>query len=138
VEEETKPKYEDEVNGEYYSTPKYLVRPSGYQFKDENGNVINAQKIVLEKKTVEEKYSDVKIQIFGNVVILKGGINADNPTEYMNEVVDYVLKLLGKPKYNQFIEDYLDNPWVRILVFDFNSMEFNNSFDDIVTNFKKE
>ena len=27
VEEETKPKYEDEVNGEYYSTPKYLVRP---------------------------------------------------------------------------------------------------------------
>ena len=49
MEEETKPKYEDEVNGEYYSTPKYLVRPSGYQFKDENGNVINAQKIVLEK-----------------------------------------------------------------------------------------
>ncbi len=49
VEEETKPKYEDEVNGEYYSTPKYLVRPSGYQFKDENGNIINAQKIVLEK-----------------------------------------------------------------------------------------
>ena len=50
VDEETKPKYEDEVNGEYYSTPKYLVRPSGYQFVDENGNVINAQKIVLEKK----------------------------------------------------------------------------------------
>lgn len=138
VEEETKPKYEDEVNGEYYSTPKYLVRPSGYQFIDENGNVINAQKIVLEKKTVEEKYSDVKIQIFGNVVILKGGINADNPTEYMNEVVHYIVKLLGNPKHNQFIEEFLDNPWVRILVFDFNSMEFNNSFDDIVTKFKKE
>ena len=53
VEEETKPKYEDEVNGEYYSTPKYLVRPSGYQFKDEHGNVINATKIVLEKKKKE-------------------------------------------------------------------------------------
>ena len=53
VEEEAKPKYEDEVNGEYYSTPKYLVRPSGYQFKDENGNVINATKIVLEKKKKE-------------------------------------------------------------------------------------
>ena len=50
VEEETKPKYEDEVNGEYYSAPKYLVRPNGYQFVDENGNVINATKIVLEKK----------------------------------------------------------------------------------------
>lgn len=111
--------------------------PEGYIFKDDNGNVINAQKIVLEKKTVEEKYSDVKIQIFGNVVILKGGINADNPTEYMNEVVHYIVKLLGNPKHNQFIEEFLDNPWVRILVFDFNSMEFNNSFDDIVTNFKQ-
>ena len=50
---ETKPKYEDEVNGEYYSTPKYLVRPSGYIFKDENGNIINATKIVLEKKKKE-------------------------------------------------------------------------------------
>lgn len=53
VKEETEPKYEDEVNGEYYSTPKYLVRPSGYQFVDENGNVINAHKIVLEKKKKE-------------------------------------------------------------------------------------
>ena len=53
VEEETKPKYEDEVNGKYYSTPKYLVRPSGYQFVDENCNVINAMKIVLEKKKKE-------------------------------------------------------------------------------------
>lgn len=59
VKEETKPKYEDEVNGEcystteYYSTTKYLVRPSGYQFVDENGNVINATKITLEKKKNE-------------------------------------------------------------------------------------
>ena len=57
VEEETKPKYEDEVNGEYYSTPKYLVRPNGYQFIDENGNVINAMKIVLEKKPKKSKKS---------------------------------------------------------------------------------
>ena len=53
MEEETKPIYEDEVNGEYYSTSKYLVRPSGYQFIDESGNVINATKIVLEKKKKE-------------------------------------------------------------------------------------
>ena len=53
AEEETKPKYEDEVNGEYYSTPICLVRSNGYQFVDENGNVINARKIVLEKKKKE-------------------------------------------------------------------------------------
>ena len=58
VEEETKPKYEDEVNGEYYSTPKYLVRPNGYIFKDENGNAINARKIVLEKKKNEYPQTD--------------------------------------------------------------------------------
>lgn len=55
---ETKPKYEDEVTGEYYSTPKYLVRPNGYQFVDENGNVINAMKIVLEKKSKKSPKTD--------------------------------------------------------------------------------
>lgn len=50
AEEETKPKYEDEVTGEYYSTPRYLVKPYGYEFVDENGNVINAMKIILKKK----------------------------------------------------------------------------------------
>lgn len=50
MDKETKPKYEDEVYGEYYSTPKYLIRPFGYEFVDENGNVINAMKIILKKK----------------------------------------------------------------------------------------
>ena len=31
--------------------------PDGYEFRDENGNVINAMKIVLEKKNVLEKKS---------------------------------------------------------------------------------
>ena len=48
--EESKPKYEDEVELVGYSTPSYLVCPSGYEFQDENGNVINASKIVLKKK----------------------------------------------------------------------------------------
>ena len=32
---------------------KGLLIPNGYQFKDENGNIINATKIVLEKKKME-------------------------------------------------------------------------------------
>ena len=32
---------------------KAIIPPEGYQFKDENGNIINAQKIVLEKKKKE-------------------------------------------------------------------------------------
>ncbi len=35
------------------SDPTTYVLPEGYQFTDENGNVINAQKIVLEKKKKE-------------------------------------------------------------------------------------
>ena len=50
VEDEVKPKYEDEVELVGYSTPAYLVRPYGYEFVDENGNVINAMKIILKKK----------------------------------------------------------------------------------------
>ncbi len=34
----------------------FFELPEGYQFKDENGNVINATKIVLEKKTKEVTY----------------------------------------------------------------------------------
>lgn len=33
-----------------------LELPTGYIFKDENGNVINAQKVVLEKKKKEREY----------------------------------------------------------------------------------
>lgn len=39
-----------EENGSQYATIKAVTLPDGYQFKDENGNVINATKIVLEKK----------------------------------------------------------------------------------------
>ena len=58
AEEETKPKYEDEVNGTeekiwIYQKGQIIHCPDGYIFKDENGNVINATKIVLEKKEKE-------------------------------------------------------------------------------------
>lgn len=35
-----------------------MVRPDGYIFKDENGNVINATKIVLEKKEYPKTYEE--------------------------------------------------------------------------------
>ena len=51
AEEETKPKYEDEVNGTeekiwIYQKGQIIHCPDGYIFKDENGNVINATKTV--------------------------------------------------------------------------------------------
>lgn len=45
----------ESVNGERFMSGfvKAIIPPEGYIFKDENGNVINAQKIVLEKKKKE-------------------------------------------------------------------------------------
>lgn len=49
----------------------------------------------------------------------------------MDFVVKYIAKITGYKYYNQFIENYLDNPYVRVLIFDFNDIDFNNTFDDI-------
>ena len=50
-----KPKIEDAVKGTeekiwIYEMGQIIHCPDGYEFHDENGNVINAKKIVLEKK----------------------------------------------------------------------------------------
>ena len=50
AEEEIKPQYVDEVEIMGYSSPAYWRCPIGYEFRDENNNIINAQKIVLKKK----------------------------------------------------------------------------------------
>ena len=50
VEEETKPNIIEEAKTYWDSIKDAWICPEGYIFKDENGNVINATKIVLEKK----------------------------------------------------------------------------------------
>lgn len=50
VEEETKPNIIEEAKTYWDSIKDAWICPEGYIFKDENGNIINAQKIVLEKK----------------------------------------------------------------------------------------
>ena len=43
----------------------------------------------------------------------------DNPFDYMNDAVSV---LVDHELHNEFIEKFLDNPWVRIIIFDFNSI----------------
>ena len=47
------------------SDPDTYVLPQGYQFKDENGNVINASKIVLEKKPKYPQTYEESLEIMG-------------------------------------------------------------------------
>ena len=83
---------------------------------------------------IKEKYPDVEIcfkelkfkkgKTF--IVFLNGGIDKDNAKEYMDNIVNEITKtkeyiLL----HNEFIEKYLDNPWTRILIFNFNNIDFN-------------
>ena len=53
VEEENKPNIIEEAKTYWDSIKDAWICPEGYIFKDENGNVINATKIVLEKKKKE-------------------------------------------------------------------------------------
>jgi hypothetical protein len=62
----------------------------------------------------------------GLVAILRGGLTSDRPIAYMNDAVSFHV---NQSKHNQFIEITQDNPWVRVLLFDINSLEyelFNN------------
>lgn len=56
------------------------------------------------------------------MAILWGAMRKENPTSYMNAAVaEYVSSGRG---HNQFIEITMDNPWIRLLVTDINSMPF--------------
>lgn len=61
----------------------------GYQFKDENGNVINAKKIVLEKK--KKEYPKTFTACW---YILKHDINNDTIKGYKSELLENFQSLL--------------------------------------------
>ena len=84
------------------------------------------KEITTRIKSIRKRYKDVKCKqvVLGNgayVVILRGGFQSSNPQQYMDNVVS---ELVGKDSYNEFIEKFLDNPWVRIIIFDFNNIAF--------------
>lgn len=57
----------------------------------------------------------------GKVAILRGGLNTENPTALMDSAVS---KYVGRTGYNEFVEIYLDNPWVRVVVIGINDLEY--------------
>ncbi len=81
---------------------------------------------------------DTEIQIFeqkldggeGTISILCGGFNANNPKLFMDEVVSQYVK--GE-MYNEFIEIFLDNPYVRVIITGINEINFEKYKKDIHT-----
>lgn len=62
----------------------------------------------------------------GKVTILRGGLNTDNPTAIMNDAVS---KYVGSTGYNEFVEIYLDNPWIRVIISGINELDYK-TFDN--------
>ncbi len=57
----------------------------------------------------------------GKVAILRGGFSNPNPKDYMDMVVyDYVKNHI----YNEFIEEHLDTPWVRVVITGINDLHY--------------
>ena len=57
----------------------------------------------------------------GTLSIICGGLNAENPKSFMDEVVSRYVK---EEMYNEFIEIFLDNPYVRVIITGINEIEF--------------
>lgn len=88
--------------------------------------MMTEKKIEARIKEVKQSFNDVvfRIQELDNgswVVIMRGGLEAENPTEYMNNAV---YTLVRDELHNEFIEKFLDNPWIRIIIFNFNGITF--------------
>lgn len=79
-----------------------------------------------------DKYSDVEIfekKLAQGVYIamLRGGFTAANPKLYMDNVVsEYVRDTM----YNEFVEIFLDNPWIRVIIFGINNINEWRKFSE--------
>ena len=99
--------------------------------------VLDEERLKNDMKAFKD---DLQMQVIGDsVIILRGGIKQDYPREFLDKVVKYVKKTLGKDENYQvmeFTEVTLDNPWVRVLVINANTMDFLDDFDDIKNKIK--
>ena len=86
VEEETKPNIIEEAKTYWDSIKDAWICPEGYIFKDENGNIINATKIVLKKKKKEyPKTYEVCLKVLGFNVTHK--VKESPIFDYDNDIV---------------------------------------------------
>lgn len=77
-------------------------------------------------KIIEQILKDKQSKIVGKVAILVGGMNSDNPKEFMDSAVS---KYVGYELHNQFVEIHLDNPWTRVIIRDINNITFRDMTD---------
>lgn len=70
-------------------------------------------------------FDDVEIKEYEvgpiKIAFIRGGFSSDNPKAYMDCVVSEYVKGCS---YNQFIEEHLDDPWLRVIITGINDIPF--------------
>ena len=58
----------------------------------------------------------------GTLCILIGGLNSNNPIEFMDKQVSQ--KVNGQP-YSEFVDKHMDNPYIRVIIMNIDKLTFN-------------
>lgn len=97
------------------------------------------------RNEMKEFKDELQMQVIGDsVIILRGGLGKADPSKFLDKAVSRIVDVLGRDKHGrcknyqvmEFIEETLDNPWVRVLVINANTMDFLDDFDDIKNKIK--
>lgn len=60
------------------------------------------------------------------IAILRGGLGSENPKKIMDDAVS---KYVENKPHNEFIEIFLDNPWVRVIVGNIDQLNYQQFKD---------
>ncbi len=74
-----------------------------------------------QKVQIAESYFEGDDGLKHKVAILVGGFDKESPKGYMDRIVK---EYTNGAKYNDFIEVFLDNPYVRVIVEGINEIKF--------------
>ncbi len=127
------------VSGEgLYEVAKRMIedniKSDKITYLDKNISFINLK---IKKIKIFEENILKNDNIIGKISIIIGGLGRGNPKEFMDKVVlDYV----GYRSYNEFIENTLDNPWVRIIIEGINEFDYikNEKYEIFEYTFQKK
>lgn len=73
------------------------------------------------KKTLYIKNENCEDVEVGSVTIMCGGFNSENPKYVMDNIVR---EYTGSKEYNDFVEIFLDNPYVRVIIEGINELDY--------------
>ena len=72
-------------------------------------------------------YNDIKNDVCGRIVFMRGGLRQKSPNQYMTNMVYDYLNILDRKMfstYNEMVERPLDNPWFRVILLNIDRLIF--------------